>query len=61
MLMQTNIVFAGCQIWLDGENKRDLKRAQAKFERWILEYIGNPPKFTTVGVNKWNKSCNKST
>ena len=49
MLMQTNVVFMGCRIWIDGESKRDLERAQARLERWILEFIGNPPKFTTVG------------
>ena len=62
MLMQTNVVFMGCRIWIDGESKRDLERAQARLERWILEFIGNPPKFTTVGkksgtTKRATKSC----
>ena len=46
--MQTDITFAGCRIWLDGESKRELKMVIGQLERWVFDVVGDPPKFSAI-------------
>jgi hypothetical protein len=48
MLEATKVTFDGCRIWLDAENRRELKRSIRKLERFFREIIGNPPLFGAV-------------
>lgn len=39
MLLETDVKYAGCKIWLEGENKRHLNSSKKAIERWFIRQI----------------------
>ncbi len=39
MLLETDVKYAGCTIWLEGENKRQLNSSKKAIERWFIRQI----------------------
>jgi hypothetical protein len=46
MLERTDVMFMGCRVWVEGENKRQLTKAAHDFSKWVVYYVGSPVKFS---------------